>query len=87
MLVRMWRKNTPFLVGLQAGTTTLEIGTSSTEDPAIPLLGIYPNDTPTYNKYSCSIMFIAALLIKYNIVSLTTSGINYNSEMQGTPLI
>jgi len=31
------------------------------EDPAIPLLGIYPKDVPTYNKDTCSTMFIAAL--------------------------
>jgi len=24
------------------------------EDPAITLLDIYPNDAPTYNKYTCS---------------------------------
>ena len=33
------------------------------EDPTIPLLGIYPEDIPTYNKDTCSIMFIAALFI------------------------
>jgi hypothetical protein len=33
------------------------------EDPAIPLLGIYPEDVPTCNKNTCSTMFIAALLI------------------------
>ena len=33
------------------------------EDPEIPLLGIYPKDAPTYNKDTCSIMFIAALFI------------------------
>jgi hypothetical protein len=33
------------------------------EDPAIPLLGIYPEDAPTGNKDTCSTMFIAALLI------------------------
>ena len=33
------------------------------EDPAIPLLGIYPKDSPTYNKDTCSTMFIAALFI------------------------
>jgi hypothetical protein len=32
------------------------------EDPAIPLLGIYP-DVPTGNKNTCSTMFIAALFI------------------------
>jgi hypothetical protein len=33
------------------------------EDPAIPLLGIYPEDSPTCNKHTCSTMFIAALFI------------------------
>ena len=33
------------------------------EDPAIPLLGIYPEDVPTCNKNTCSNMFIAALFI------------------------
>ena len=32
------------------------------EDPAIPLLGIYPEDVPT-GKNTCSTMFIAALFI------------------------
>jgi hypothetical protein len=33
------------------------------EDPAIPLLGIYPEDAPTGKKDTCSSMFIAALFI------------------------
>jgi hypothetical protein len=33
------------------------------EDPAIPLLGIYPEDSPTCNKNTCSTIFIAALFI------------------------
>ena len=33
------------------------------EDPAIPLLGIYPEDVPTGNKNTYSTMFIAALFI------------------------
>ena len=33
------------------------------EDPAIPLLGIYPEDSPACNKDTCSTMFIAALFI------------------------
>jgi hypothetical protein len=58
-------------VGLQAGKTTLEsvwrflrdLETVLPEDPAIPLLGTYPEDAPTYNKDLCSTMFIAALFI------------------------
>ena len=73
MLERMWRKrNTPpLLVEFQAGTTTVEISLVVLrkldivlpEDPAISLLGIYPKDAPTYNKDTCSTMFIAALFI------------------------
>jgi hypothetical protein len=33
------------------------------ENPAIPLLGIYPEDVPTCNKDTFSTMFIAALYI------------------------
>jgi hypothetical protein len=33
------------------------------EDPAIPLLGIYPVDVPTCNKDTYSTMFLAALFI------------------------
>jgi hypothetical protein len=33
------------------------------EDPAIPLLGIYPEDIPTSNKDRCSTIFIVALFI------------------------
>jgi hypothetical protein len=33
------------------------------EDPAIPLLCIYPEDVPTGNKNTCSTMFIADLFI------------------------
>jgi len=70
MLARIWRKrNTlPLLVGLQAGTMTLKISLVvpqkiRLEDPAIPLLGLYPENVPTGNKDTCSTMFIAALFI------------------------
>jgi hypothetical protein len=33
------------------------------EDPAIPLLGIYPKDVPTCNKDTCSTMLITAIFI------------------------
>jgi hypothetical protein len=59
------------MVGFQACTTTLEVSLRFfrkldiiiPEDPAIPLLGIYPGEVPTGNKYTCFSMFIAALLI------------------------
>ena len=34
-----------------------------TEDPAIPLLDIYPEDSTTFNKDTCSTIFIASLFI------------------------
>ena len=33
------------------------------QNPAIPLLGIYPEDDPTCSNDTCSTMFIAALFI------------------------
>jgi hypothetical protein len=33
------------------------------EDSAIQLLGMYPKDSPAYNKGTCSTKFIAALII------------------------
>ena len=55
----------PLLVGLQAGTTTLEISLVVPQkiDPAITLMGTYTEDTPTCNKDTCSTMFIAALFV------------------------
>jgi hypothetical protein len=35
----------------------------SPEDSAITLLGIYPKDSTTHNKDTCSTIFIAALFI------------------------
>jgi hypothetical protein len=72
MLARMWRKKNThtLLVGLQACTTTQSVwqffrklDIVLLEDPAIPLLGIYPEDVPTGNKDTCSTMFIVALFI------------------------
>ena len=40
-----------------------KLGIVLPEDPAIPLLGIYLKDAPTYNKDTCSTIFIAALFI------------------------
>ena len=73
MLVRMWRKRytPPLLVGMQVGTTTLEITLvvhqktvhNTSRGPAKPLLGIYPEDSRACNKDTCSTMFIADLII------------------------
>jgi hypothetical protein len=74
MLAKIWRKKNipPLLVGLQAGTSTLEINLAVPQkkleivlpkDPAIPPLGIYQKDIPTYHRNTGSIMFIATLLL------------------------
>jgi hypothetical protein len=73
MMVRVWRKrNTPpLLMELQADTPfwksvwwfLRKLDILLPEGSAIPLLGIYPKDSPTYNNNTCSIMFIAALFI------------------------
>jgi hypothetical protein len=73
MFARMWRKRNipPLLVELQVDTTTLEVNLVVPQkldivlpkNPAIPLLCIYPKDATTYNKDTCSTMFIAALFI------------------------
>ena len=73
MLKRMWNEgNThPLLVGMQTRAATVEIsvavfrklGVNLPQDPAIPLLGIYPRDSRTYYKSICSTMFIAALFV------------------------
>jgi hypothetical protein len=69
----MWRKgNTPpLLVGLQTGTTTLEINlevpkkleVDLPEDPAMLLLGIYPKRCPTMPQGMGSTIFIVALYV------------------------
>jgi hypothetical protein len=65
MLEKWIKRNTlPLLVGLEASTTTLDVSVVVfqkleivlPEDPAIPLLIIYP----TYNKEPCSTILIAA---------------------------
>jgi hypothetical protein len=73
MLARRWKKmNTPpSLVGLQAGTTTLEInlvvpqkiGHSTIRRCSNTTLGHIPRRCPKFNKDTCSTMFIADLFI------------------------
>jgi hypothetical protein len=64
------RNTLPLLAGLQAGTNILEIQNVYIvlpEDPAIPLLGMYPKESPTYNKITCSTMFIVFSYILHPI--------------------
>ena len=63
MLARMWRRNTPALLVGSVWQFLRKLDIVLSEDPAIPLLGIYPEDIPTCNKDTCSIIFIAALFI------------------------
>ena len=69
MLARMWRKrNTPPFLVVQPLRKSIwqllgKLDIVLSEDTEIPLLGINPEDAPTYNKDTCSTMFIAALFI------------------------
>jgi hypothetical protein len=73
MLARMWRKRNippllwdcklvqPLWKSIWQFLRKLDIVLP--EDPAIPLVGIYPEDAPTCYKDTCFTMFIAALFI------------------------
>ena len=70
---RMWKKrNTPpLLVGMQVGTTTLEVslavpqknGHNTSGGPCNTTPGHIPKGSPACNKDTCTIMFIATLFI------------------------
>ena len=53
-------KTLALLVGMQTDTATMEDAMQIPYDPAIPLLGIYPEETKT-ERDSCIPLFIAAL--------------------------
>ena len=65
----MWRKEHSFIAGgiaiwcNHSGNQSGGPQKIEPENPDIPLLGICPKDSPTYNKDTCSSMFIAALYI------------------------
>ena len=72
MLERMWRKGNPLplLVGMQVDAASLENSVEIPQeikielpyDPAIALLGIYPNDTDVVKRRAiCTPMFIATM--------------------------
>ena len=71
MLERMWSKGnaSPSLVGVQTATLEISMAVSHKieidlpQDPEIPLLDIYPNDSHSYHKDICSAMFILALFV------------------------
>ena len=52
------------------------------EDPAIPLLGIYPEDASTCNKDTCSIMFIAALFMNSQELERTQMSLNRGMDTE-----
>ena len=68
MLERVWRKGNPLtlLVGMQTSTNTMEnskkLEIELPYNPAISLLGIYPEGT-IIEKDRCSPVFITALFI------------------------
>ena len=88
MLEREWRKGNTLalLVGMQIDTATMEdsmeipktLGINPPYDPAIPLLGIYPEETKI-EKYTCTPMFIAALFTIEHIYNMFTIEYIYNS--------
>jgi len=47
------------------------------DDSAIPLLGIYPNDAPTYSKDTCATMFTALFIIARSY----TEQMSFNKRM------
>jgi hypothetical protein len=69
----MWKKrNTPPLqMRLQTDCNHFENQSGSSlenlidppEDPAIPLLGMYPKDAPPYHRDTCYTIFITALFV------------------------
>ena len=74
MLTRMWsnRNSHLLLIGMQNGTATLEDSFSFLtklnillpHNPAIMLLGVYPNELKTYvHTKTCTWMFIPAFFI------------------------
>jgi hypothetical protein len=52
------------------------------ENPAIPLLGIYPDDVPTCNKDTCSTTFIAALLLTARSWKKTQMSLNRGMDTE-----
>jgi hypothetical protein len=65
----------PWLLGVKTCTTILEInlvvffrklGIDLPQEPAIPLLDIYPKDVQPYHKNTCSTMCLADLFIIAN---------------------
>ena len=72
MLLRMLNKENipPLLVGGETCKATVEInmtvrklGPDLPEVPGILLLGLYPSDSPSHHKDTCSVIFIVVLLI------------------------
>jgi hypothetical protein len=49
--------------GSQSGSSSEKLDMILPVDPAVPLLGIYSEEVPTGNKYTCFSMFIVALVI------------------------
>jgi hypothetical protein len=73
MLARMWKKRKTLALLLECKLVQpllklvwqffRKLDIVLLEDPGISLLGIHPEDVPTYNKNTCSTMLIATLFI------------------------
>ena len=98
MLERVWRKENPpvLLVGMQIGTVTMENSIEVPQklkielpyDPAVPLLGIYP-DTTVILKDIRTPMFIVTLFTiakpwKQPTHPLTDEGIHIKTHVHKT---
>ena len=69
MIQPLWKKVWRFLK---------KLGIKPPYDPAIPLLGIYPEETKT-EKYTCIPLFIAALFT----IDRTGSNLDFLQQMNG----
>jgi hypothetical protein len=49
--------------GNPSGVSSKKLEIDLPEDPAIPLLGVYPKDVPPCYRGTCSTMFIVALFV------------------------
>jgi hypothetical protein len=57
------------------------------EDPAIPLMHIYPEDASTCNKDTCSTMFIATLFIIARSWKRTQMSVNRRMDAENVVIL
>ena len=62
-----------------------KLGMSLPKDPAIPLLSIYPEDSPACNKDTCSTMFISSPI--YNSQKLERTPVSLNRRVDAKNVV